>query len=251
MRMLRLRDLPDATSLLVWAVLWELTGRFADIDFIPPLTRIFATILETLTLPAFHGALAETAEAFLIGMALAVAVGVPLGVLMGLRRSANRLFSVWVDIFLSAPLTAMVPALMPLLGIGQATVVATVFLFAVWVIVLDTQAGVMHANRSLVEMGRSFGGRPRTILFEIILPNALPEIVTGLKLAVVRGVKGVVIGQIIIALVGFGALFELYLTNFLMERFWALVFIIFGIAFLLVGLVDLVEKRIEYYAARR
>ena len=131
-------------------------------------------------------------------MAMAIVVGIPLGVAMGVWRPAEKLLNVWVNIFISAPLTALVPALMPLLGIGQTTVIATVFLFAVWVLVIDTQAGIRHVGGSLVDMARLFGAPPAQIFFKVLLPCALPEILTGLRLAVVRGVKGVVIGQIII-----------------------------------------------------
>lgn len=242
---------PSGLSLLVWAVVWELIGRFGNVDLIPPMSSIVVKAAEIVRTDSFLAALSVTAQAFGIGMALAIVVGIPLGVAMGVWRPAERLLNVWVNIFISAPLTALVPALMPLLGIGQTTVIATVFLFAVWVLVIDTQAGIRHVGGSLVDMARLFGGTPVQIFFKVLLPGALPEILTGLRLAVVRGVKGVVIGQIIIALLGFGELFELYLQNFLMEEFWALVFVVFALAFVLVEAVGVVERRFDFYAGSR
>ena len=61
--------------------------------------------------------------------------------------------------------------------------------------------------------------------------SALPEILAGVRLGVIRGVKGVVIGQLLIAIIGVGELFELYSQHFLMEEFWALVIIVFTFAF--------------------
>jgi NitT/TauT family transport system permease protein len=243
--------LPALLSLLAWAALWELAGRLMQTDIVPPLTSVLMAAWELIQQGSFQGALAVTARAFAIGMALALVVGVIVGTLMGAFRPVDRLLNVWVNIFISAPLTALVPALMPLLGIGETTVVATVFLFAVWVIVIDTQAGIQTVNRSLVEMGRMFGATRAQIFFKVLLPGAMPEILTGIRLGVVRGVKGVVIGQIVIALVGFGELFELYLQSFEMERFWALVLIIFAIAFALVEAVAMVERRFEFYAKSR
>ncbi|MBI5112707.1 MAG: ABC transporter permease subunit [Rhodovulum sp.] len=246
-----LDHVPSGVSLLVWAALWEFVGRFGGIDLIPPMSQIALTAIDIVQTEKFVTALAVTAQAFGIGMALAIVIGIPLGVLMGVWRPAERLLDVWVNIFISAPLTALVPALMPLLGIGQTTVVATVFLFAVWVLVIDTRAGIHHVGGSLLDMARLFGGSRTQIFFKVLLPGALPEILTGLRLAVVRGVKGVVIGQIIIALLGFGELFELYLQNFLMEEFWALVFVVFALAFVLVEAVGLVERRFDFYAGSR
>lgn len=247
----RLSRLPAAASLLVWALLWELVGRYGGIDLIPPISAILVAVVELVQLPSFHTALLMTAEAFGIGMLLSILIGIPLGVLIGISRPAEKMLGVWINIFISAPLTALVPALMPLLGIGQTTVVATVFLFAAWVIVIDTRAGIAHASRSLVDMGRMFGASRGQIFFKILLPAALPEILTGLRLGVIRGIKGVIIGQLIMALVGFGALFELYLQGFLMTRFWALVFIIFALAFVLVEIVSRIEKRFDFYASAR
>ncbi len=152
-------------------------------------------------------------------MALAIVVGVPLGMLMGRFKAADRLLGMWVNIFVSAPLSALVPVLMILFGFGETTIVATVFLFAVWIIVLDTRPASRTSQPSLVEMARSFGATPRArSIGKILLWAALPEILAGIRLGVIRGVKGVVIGQLLVSIVGFGELFELYSRNFLMER---------------------------------
>ena len=65
---------------------------------------------------------------------------------MARSEAAGRILRVWVNVFVSAPVLALVPILMAVLGIGQTTVVVTVFLFAVFVIVLDTEVGVRQAE---------------------------------------------------------------------------------------------------------
>ena len=90
-------------------------------------------------------------------MALSIVIGVPLGILMGRVKIADDLLGMWVNIFSSAPLSALVPVLMILFGFGEKTIVAAVFLFAIWIIVLDTRAGVRHISPSLIEMARSYG----------------------------------------------------------------------------------------------
>ena len=157
----------------------------------------------------------------------------------------------WVNVFVSAPLSALVPVLMILFGMGETTIIVTVFLFAVWIIVLDTQAGVQHITPSLIEMARSFGAGPPALYAKIILWAALPEILAGIRLGLIRGVKGVVIGQLLVSIIGYGELFELYSRNFLMEEFWALTIVLFAFALLVAELVGMLEKRIEYYAGVR
>jgi NitT/TauT family transport system permease protein len=184
-------------------------------------------------------------------MALALIVGIPIGVLMARVESLGKILGMWVNIFVSAPISALVPILMAVVGIGETTVVVTVFLFAVFVIILDTVVGVKQADRSLVEMARSFGARRDQIYSKVLILSALPEILAGLRLGAIRGVKGVVIGQLLIAIIGVGELFELYSQHFLMEEFWALVVVVFMFAFAVSEGIAFLERRVEYYAGAR
>jgi NitT/TauT family transport system permease protein len=156
-----------------------------------------------------------------------------------------------VNVFVSAPVSALVPILMAVVGIGETTVVVTVFLFAVFVIALDVQVGVTRADRSLVEMARAFGARPHQVYTKVLLLSALPEILTGVRLGAIRGVKGVVIGQLLVAIIGIGELFELYSKHFLMEEFWLLVVVVFAFAFAVSEAIGALERRVEYYARAR
>ena len=86
--------------------------------------------------------------------------------LMARIKSVGKIFGMWVNIFVSAPISALVPIFMSVLGIGETTVVAKVFLFAVFVIILDTRVGIEQADRSLVEMARCFGADTAPTLYE-------------------------------------------------------------------------------------
>lgn len=243
--------LPAPVSLLLWAGIWEIVGLTGTVEIFPPFHKVLLTMVDVLTSEEFQQALLITGEAWALGLGFAILVGIPIGVMMGMSRAAERLMGVWVNILISAPLTAVVPALIPLLGIGQTTVIVTVFLFAVFIIVIDTEAGVRRANKTLIEMARSFGATPSQIWCKVLIFAALPEILAGLRLGMIRATKGVVIGQLIAALLGFGEIFEFYIQNFLIEPFWALVLVIFAIAYILSESVALLERRIEYYAGRR
>ena len=247
----KLLKIPASVSLLLWAGVWEIVGLTGVVEIFPPFHTVVLTMVDVVSSTEFQQALAITGEAWAIGLGLAILVGIPIGALMGLSRSVENLLGVWVNILISAPLTAVVPALIPLLGIGQTTVIVTVFLFAVFIIVIDTEAGVKRANRTLIEMALSFGATRSQIWWKVILLAAMPEILAGLRLGVIRATKGVVIGQLIAALLGFGEIFEFYIQNFLIEPFWALVLVIFTIAYLLSEAVALLERRIEFYAGRR
>ena len=238
-------------SLIFWAGVWEIVGQMGWMTLLPPLSAIWFAFAELFEQSAFWDAFVMTARTFSIGLGLSISVGIPVGILMGISRRSDKILSVWVNLFLSAPITAVIPALMPILGIGDATVIATVILFSIWVVIIDTQAGVTHVKDSLVEMGQIFGCSKWKVIFWIVIPSAMPEIITGIRLSVVRAVKGVIVGQIVIALIGFGGLFNTYLSYFLMERFWALIMVVFILSFTIIGLVELLERRIAFYANTR
>ena len=213
---------------------------------LPPFSEVLAAAVDLVQTPSWQSATVTTLRAFVIGMALSIVVGVPLGILMGRVKIADDLLGMWVNIFSSAPLSALVPVLMILFGFGEKTIVAAVFLFAIWIIVLDTRAGVRHISPSLIEMARSYGASRRALYAKIILWAALPEILAGIRLGLIRGVKGVVIGQLLVAIVGYGALFETFSRNFRMAEFWALTIILFAFALLIAELIERLEAKVEY-----
>jgi NitT/TauT family transport system permease protein len=235
----------------VWCVVWEVLGRLELVSLIPPFTEVIGALFVVIPSEDFAEAVAITFQAFGIGMGLALVVGIGLGVLMGRVRAIGDLMGMWVNIFESSPLTAIVPALMVILGFGLPTMVVTVFLFSVWVIALDTQVGVERVNPSLIEMGRSFGASKRALYAKIVFFAALPELLAGIRLGLIRGVKGVIIGQLLIAVVGVGYLFELYSRNFLMPEFWALLILLFAFAFIASEAVAYFERRVASYATGR
>jgi NitT/TauT family transport system permease protein len=243
--------LPAMSSLLLWGLLWEIVGQLGMTFFVPPLSEVIITLFKIIGTPAFLGALSDTAKAFLAGVFFSVTIGIPVGILMGRSRLIDELLLPWVNIFVSAPLTALVPVLMVLFGFGMKSIIITTTLFGIWIIILNTRAGVRQINRSLIEMATSFGASPMDAFFKVYFWAALPEILGGVRIGVIRAVKGVIIGQLLVSIVGFGALFELYASNFLMSHFWAVLIVLFGLAFSISEFLGYLEKKVSYYAASR
>jgi len=243
--------LPMWSALILWFLLWEVVGQLGLTSLIPPFSAILRAFGEVVSTESFRQAIGVTMQAFVIGMALSLAVGIGVGIAMARNAVVRDVMGMWINIFESSPISAVVPLLLAVIGFGMSTMVITVFLFSVWVIALDTQVGVQHVNRSLLEMGRSFGATPRQIYTKIIFWSALPEILAGIRLGVVRGVKGLIIGQLLIAIVGMGYLFQTYSRRFLMPEFWAVVLLVFGFAYLCSEVIGYFERRVARYASER
>lgn len=242
---------PPVYSLLIWIALWELAGRL-DLAFIlPPFSSVIEQLFHLIVRHDFQAAALQTLESFVIGMVIAIVGGVALGFLMGLSRVADEVLGMWVNIFASAPLSSLVPVLMLLFGLGQTTIIVTVVLFSIWIIALDTYAGVRHISPSLAEMGRSFGASRWQLYSKVLFWAALPEILAGIRMGLIRAVKGIVIGQLLVSVVALGRLFRTFSDNFQFEEFWALTLILFVFALGFSSMIGWLEHKVEYYAGSR
>jgi NitT/TauT family transport system permease protein len=243
--------IPPVFSLLIWIALWEIAGQL-DLAFIlPPFSEVVVQLVILIQRPDFQAAALQTFESFAIGMAIAIVAGVVLGFVMGRNRIANSVLGMWVNILASAPLSSLVPVLMLLFGLGQTTIIVTVVLFATWIIALDTYAGVRHISPSLAEMGHSFGASRWQLLTKVLFWAALPEILAGVRMGLIRAVKGIVIGQLLVSVVALGRLFRTFSDNFQFPEFWALTIILFVFALGFSSAVGWLEHKVEYYAGSR
>lgn len=246
-----IKDIPPVFSLLIWIALWELAGQMEWAFILPPFSAVLAELPRLFVRPDFLAAALETLEAFSIGMFFAITGGIALGFIMGMNKTANSILGMWVNILASAPLSSLVPVLMLLFGLGQTTVVIIVTLFSIWIITLDTYAGVAHTKESLKEMGRSFGATKTQMITKILFWAAMPEILAGVRLGLIRAVKGIVIGQLLLSVIALGRMFRTFSDNFQFVEFWALTIILFVFALLFSTLIGMLEKKVEYYAGTR
>jgi NitT/TauT family transport system permease protein len=183
-----------------------------------------------------------------VGFGLAVAVGLPLGALMGRYRAVEHLFDLYLYAFLATPNLIYVPILFALFGVGREAQVALVFLYAFFVILANTMTGVQASDAALEEMARSFGAREPHLLRRVVLPGALPMVMAGLRLGMGRAVKGMINGEMFIALTGLGALIRTYGGRFEADKVLGVLLVIVALAVAAVGLVQALERRMTRWA---
>ena len=246
-----IKRIPPVFSLLIWIALWEIAGQMELAFILPPFSSVIEQLFILIARPDFHDAAWMTFKAFVIGMSICIVLGITFGFMMGTSKVANNVLGMWVNIFASAPLSSLVPVLMLLFGLGQTTIIVTVVLFSTWIIALDTYAGVRHISPSLIEMGRSFQATRTQLLTKVLFWAALPEILAGCRLGLIRAVKGIVIGQLLVSIVALGRFFRTFSDNFQFEEFWALTIILFIFALGFSSIIGWCEHKVEYYAKTR
>lgn len=141
-----------------------------------------------------------------IGMALALAivVGVPLGLLMGMNRWVRGVFSVPIDLYWGLPPLAYLPLLIIWLGIDETSKVLLLTLATFAPVCFSAQAGVRSVPVERINAARSLGANRLQLFTTIILPSALPEILTGLRIAIGAGLSTLVAAELIAARSGLG-----------------------------------------------
>lgn len=239
----------NVISILSLAVLWEVTGRIMDSTLIPPLSRIGAAWWKLLASGKLAANLTLSLTTLAAGFFLAVAIGIIIGLLMGRFRAVEHFLDLYVNVLMSAPTTAFVPVLIMWFGLGVESRIAVVFLFAVFVIIINTLTGVKQVDSVLVEMARSFGAKEKEIFFKIILPAAMPAIMAGVRLGMGRAVKGMVTAEMLLTLTGIGAMIMQYGSSFATDSLFAVILTILIIAMITMRAVQWLDRRLTGWKA--
>lgn len=233
------------TSVAVFFALWQITpelgwvnGRFTS----QPSLVLAAGWTELRSADFWMNARVSIVE-FTLGFALAFAVAVPVAALMVTSRIARYLIDPPLMALYVAPSLILLPILVLWLGIGIASKVAVVFLGAFFPIAVNTMAGMRQVDAKYLTMARAFGAGPMRRFASILVPAALPSLLTGVRLAVGRGVLGVVVGELYAAQAGIGYQLATYGNAMRIDLLlvYALVVSVFG--YTLTECVRLLESR--------
>jgi taurine transport system permease protein len=148
------------------------------------------------------------ASLFRIGLAavLAIASGIPIGLLMGLNRWVKGILDTPIEFYWPLPPLSYLPLMIIWLGIGEASKVTLLFLAMFAPICLSAQAGVRAVSLERVNAARSLGANRLQLFLHVVLPNALPEILTGIRIAFGIGWGTLVAAELIASTRGIGFL---------------------------------------------
>jgi NitT/TauT family transport system permease protein len=195
-------------SLVVFLVGWELLGRYVLTNklFFVPISDVAIAFWKLVLNGQLGVDAAASFTAIAYGMALAVIFGVAFGVVLGASRTVADYSEVYLNALYSTPLVAIAPLLILWLGIGLASKVAVVFLISVFPIVISTAAGIRNVDRNFLDVARAFGATKFQIVRKVLVPAALPFVITGIRLAIGRAIVGVVVGELFGATAGLGFL---------------------------------------------
>ena len=247
-RRLRLRSraratLPGVVALAVGILAWELVGRLLSLRYLPPFSAVIARLVEMLVDGDLLRLAVTSLTNLVIGFAIAVVFGVAIGALMGASRRVEAMLDIWVYALLTAPSIVFAPIFFTLFGLGRESIIAVIVMYSIFVIIIDTMAGVHAVSDDLREMARSFGASRPRMVWRVLLPGAMPLVFAGLRLGAGRAVKGMVNGEMFIAIVGIGGALVRSGQLFDADSVLAIMLFLIVIAFGVVWLVTALERR--------
>jgi NitT/TauT family transport system permease protein len=170
-------------------------------------------------------------------------VAIPAGLVMGGVRVLGAVMEPYVDALSSMPRVAFLPLIIVFMGLGYEAKIFMVFIGAVMPILVNTYAGVLQSDSELIEMARSAGADEVTIFRKIVLPGAMPYIMTGLRVGASLALINTVVAELYTAVSGLGGLLSIYGNSFRMAPYFVIVVVLAIMGMLLMYGVRLVERR--------
>lgn len=196
------------TTLVILLVGWELIGRYVLTNrlFFAPLSDVVVAAINLWHTGELETHIWVSFSELLEGVAVAIVFGIIAGIAIGISQRTREYVEIYITALYATPLVAVTPLLILWLGIGVVSKAAVVFLTAVFPILINTASGVRATDALLIEVAQSFCANRRQIITKVMLPAAVPFMLTGIRLGIGRGIVGVVVGELFGARAGLGYL---------------------------------------------
>ncbi len=177
--------LAQSGSIFALLVGWELLGRSGLFSrfLLPPFSLVLRRVGDDVWSGQLFADLAQTLYRTLAGFVISAALGVVIGVLVARSRPINWLLDPVISVGFPTPKIAFLPVFLLWFGAYDFSKVALIVFDAIFPVIIATIAGTEAVDRELVWSARSLGARSRAVLWEIVMPAALPQIMTGLQIA--------------------------------------------------------------------
>jgi ABC-type nitrate/sulfonate/bicarbonate transport system permease component len=233
-----------AASVLITLALWEWYGRHTNPILFTYPTAIAHAAIDMLADGTLLSALGQSLWVLAAGFALGTLAGIVLGLLSGRSPVLAGLLDIPVTALYATPMVALVPILVLWFGFGTAAKVVVVLLFTVFPVLINTQRGVREVDPRLVEVAHAFCSTEYRLWADLILPSALPFVMTGIRLAIGRALIAVIVAEFYTAIAGLGYLIVSNAHAFQTARVFVPIVGLMILGVVTTGLLEMAEARI-------
>src|SRR4051812_980357 len=229
-------------SLAVVLGLWEYFGGMIDPVLFTVPSKIAVAAVTMIGSGELWNYLWPSLVVLAVGLTLAAIIGIAIGLLLARFRLLDVAFGSYITFLYSIPSVALVPLIVLWAGFETTAKVIILFMFAFFPMVINTYQGVRNVDTKLLEVGRAFRCSERQFWANIVLPAALPFIVTGLRLALGRGLIGMVLADLYTAISGIGYLIVRTASTFQVNKMFVPIVTLGLLGVTLTALLRLAEK---------
>ena len=244
MRSSRQEFVIKAVTLLIVLGGWEIAGRYVNPLFLSSPSAIAVAFVNLTASGELPQAIASSLLAFSVGMAFAIVVGIAIGVAMGRVRMLEYILEPYVNALYSTPSIALIPLFILWFGVGLVSKIIIIFTLSVFIVIINTFSGVKNLSQGVIDIGAAFGASERQIFWKVVLPAALPFIMTGLRLAVGRGVLAMIVAEFFTSIAGLGGMIVKYGNFFETAKMFVPIIVVSLLGVTFVEIIKYIEKRL-------
>ncbi len=233
-----------AISALVVLIVWEYYGRHTNPILFTYPSAIARAFVELVASGELQSYMKESVLVLIYASILSLVVGVVFGVIMGRSAMVEWATDMYINALYSTPMVAVIPLIVLWFGFRVPAKVVIVFLFMVFPILINTYEGVKNVDRNLQEVARSFCSNERQLWRHLIIPSAVPFIVVGIRLAIGRGLVGMIVAEFYTSITGLGYMIVHYANAFETDKLFVPIVVVMLLGVGLMWLAKWVEVRI-------
>ena len=198
-------------------------------------------------IPVPYGHIWDSFMRVLLGLVFGIIIGVPLGLFMGLNRFAKGFFDPLIELYRPVPPLAWAPLIISVLGIDNTGKVFLLFMVSLSIMIISARAGASGTQLSKIHAAHSLGASKKQILRYVIFPNSLPEILTGIRVAVGMCWGTLVAAEFLAGTTGIGFVENVAKKYFQYEVIWITIFIMGMLGLLFdITLRKIIDKTIPW-----
>jgi len=242
---LRSKHLPYVLSLVGGLALLEVFARILDKPYFPTASGVFSRLISLFAEGEFRIDLSRSLQNLFLGFLIACISGITIGILCGRYSLIEHVLRPYINTMVTAPSILFVPIYFVVFGVSRWAIVALIVDYAVFFLIISTTTAVRSVDREIVEMSKVFGASERQRMRLILLPSATPLIFAALRIALARAIKGMINGELLIAVVGLGSRSQNFARAFDAEGVFAVASLVVTVALVLGALLSFVDGRVN------
>lgn len=193
-----------AAIIILWKVV-SVLGLYSKF-LLPPPEKVFDTLLTMIQNGTLFKNIAVSFKRVIIGFLISSCIGIPVGIFFGVNIKVYEYFKTFLNFLRNIPPLALIPMLILWCGIGEKSKIIIIILASFFPIFLNTLKGIKNCDYKLIEVGKAFKLSRFKIILRIIIPNAVVDIVVGLRLALGYSFRAIIGAELIAASSGLGFL---------------------------------------------